>query len=77
MTKYCGTVHFRKRKPSLENESNPHTKTTWVVDQASTSAILEDMGVSMLDEDSQDAMPEPTPPVYTNEGQQAPNVCTN
>ncbi|CAH1772553.1 unnamed protein product [Owenia fusiformis] len=60
----------RKRKIS-ENEQ----RTTWDVDDESTEAILEDMGVSLLDEDSCDgATLNPTPNITIPDINNPPNA---
>ena len=60
----------RKRRPSEEvaMEVVP-VRMTWDVDAENTSAILQDMGVSMLEEEEEETEsgPNPTPPgTYTH-----------
>ncbi|KAI0230577.1 S-phase kinase-associated protein 2 [Lamellibrachia satsuma] len=51
----------RKRKPRSEHVYR-RVRTMWDVDTESTTSLLEDMGVAMLDDD--DSVPMPTPPSH-------------
>jgi hypothetical protein len=47
---------------------------SWEMEDKNTSLILEDMGMSLIDEDSQDRCLGPTPPCYDSENIPPPQV---
>lgn len=70
---FC-TAHFdldRKRKPRSEHVYR-RVRTMWDVDTESTTSLLEDMGVAMLDDD--DSVPMPTPPSHIQRDVLPPGV---
>ena len=77
---------FRKRKPlAREREKGSHVvKMTWDMDTESTNALMEDMGVSVLEDDDEllEYEPKPTPvaPSITDlipPGVSIPNISSN